>query len=180
MVLSFGEVLMDCFPDKNVIGGAPFNVAVHLKRLGEQAGIITKVGDDELGSQIHEILIREGLTAQLQIDENYPTGRVDVTLKNGQPSYHIHQGCGWEYIGVNKIAAPNYFVFGSLALFFEENKKSFNEYRNQFEKATFVCDLNLLIIMNDDVCLLVFQSPESRLIRYARPPSKKKIMVTLI
>ena len=21
---------MDCFPDKNVIGGAPFNVAVHL------------------------------------------------------------------------------------------------------------------------------------------------------
>ena len=143
MVLSFGEVLMDCFPDKNVIGGAPFNVAVHLKRLGEQAGIITKVGDDELGSQIHEILIQEGLTAQLQIDENYPTGRVDVTLKNGQPSYHIHQGCGWEYIGVNKIAAPNYFVFGSLALFFEENKKSFNEYRNQFEKATFVCDLNL-------------------------------------
>jgi len=143
MVLSFGEVLMDCFPNKNVIGGAPFNVAVHLKRLGEQAGIITKVGDDELGEQIHEILTREGLTAQLQIDENYPTGRVDVTLKNGEPSYHIHQGCGWEYIGVNKIAAPNYFVFGSLALFFEENKKSFNEYLHQFEKSTFVCDLNL-------------------------------------
>ena len=143
MVLSFGEVLMDCFPDKNVIGGAPFNVAVHLKRLGEEAGIITKVGEDELGNQIQEILVKEGLTAQLQIDKNYPTGRVDVTLENGQPSYYIHKGCGWEFIGAKEIQTPNYFVFGSLALFFEKNKQSFLNYKTQFEKATFVCDINL-------------------------------------
>ena len=143
MVISFGEVLMDCFPDKNVIGGAPFNVAVHLKRLGEEACIISKVGEDELGQQIQEILVREGLTAQLQIDKNYPTGRVDVTLENGQPSYYIHQGCGWEFIDSKEIRTPNYFVFGSLALFFEQNKKSFEKYRNQFETATFICDINL-------------------------------------
>ena len=143
MVLSFGEVLMDCFPDKNVIGGAPFNVAVHLKRLGEEAGIITKVGEDELGNQIQEILVKEGLTAQLQIDKNYPTGRVDVTLENGQPSYYIHKGCGWEFLGVKEIKTPNYFVFGSLALFFEKNKNSFVKYRAQFEQAIFVCDINL-------------------------------------
>ena len=143
MVLSFGEVLMDCFPDKNVIGGAPFNVAIHLKRLGEDAGIITKVGKDELGGQIHEILQKEGLAAELQIDKNYPTGRVDVTLDNGQPSYYIHEGCGQEFIGEKEVQTPNYFVFGSLALFFEKNKKSFSNYRSQFEKAIFVCDINL-------------------------------------
>tara|TARA_B100001540_G_C15677634_1_gene583287 strand:- start:65 stop:907 length:843 start_codon:yes stop_codon:yes gene_type:complete len=143
MVLSFGEVLMDCFPDQNVIGGAPFNVAVHLKRLGEDAGIITKIGEDVLGSEIQQILQQEDLIDQLQVDENYQTGRVDVTLKNGQPSYLIHEGCGWEYISMKKTTAPDYFVFGSLALYFKNNKESFKNYRNHFEKTTFVCDLNL-------------------------------------
>lgn len=143
MVLSFGEVLMDCFPDKNVIGGAPFNVAVHLSRLGEEAGVITKVGEDKLGQEIKSTLKREGLMAQLQIDENYPTGRVDVTLSEGQPSYFIHEGCGWEFIAVNKIQPPDFFVFGSLALFFERNKQSFKHYRDQFNDTVFVCDLNL-------------------------------------
>ena len=52
MVLSFGEVLIDCLPNGNVIGGAPFNVAIHLKRLGEGSGIISKIGQDELGDEI--------------------------------------------------------------------------------------------------------------------------------
>ena len=157
MVLSFGEVLMDCFPDRNVIGGAPFNVAVHLRRLGEEAGIITKVGEDELGLEIQSALARERLTAQLQIDQNYPTGRVDVTLDKGQPSYFIHKGCGWEFIAVDEIQPPNFFVFGSLALFFENNKQSFKKYRNQFNETLFVCDLNLREPFYDkntiDLCL---------------------------
>ena len=142
-VLSFGEVLMDCFPDKNVIGGAPFNVAVHLKRLGEEAGIITKVGKDEIGFQIQKILEHEMLNHQLQIDGDYPTGKVDVTLKNGQPSYHIHKGCSWEFIGVEEVEDPVYFVFGSLALSFPNNKKTFKSFRDQFSETTFVCDINL-------------------------------------
>jgi fructokinase len=157
MVLSFGEVLMDCFPDKNVIGGAPFNVAVHLKRLGEEAAIITKVGRDDLGLEIKSILVKERLSAQLQIDQNYPSGRVDVTLNDGQPSYFIHKGCGWEFIDLNEIKPPDLFVFGSLALFFEKNKRSFKNYRDQFKDAVFVCDLNLRAPFYDkntiDLCL---------------------------
>lgn len=143
MVLSFGEVLMDCFPDRNVIGGAPFNVAVHLKRLGVDSGIITKIGEDDLGKELLEILEKEGLTKQLQKDSNYPTGKVDVSLNNGQPSYYIHKGCGWEYIDFKEIASPNYFVFGSLALSFPANKAAFKQYRARFSESIFVCDINL-------------------------------------
>ena len=157
MVLSFGEVLMDCFPDRNVIGGAPFNVAVHLRRLGEEVGVITKIGEDELGVEIQNILAKERLTAQLQVDENYPTGRVDVTLDQGQPSYFIHKGCGWEFITADEIQPPKFFVFGSLALFFKKNKQSFKKYRNQFKETLFVCDLNLREPFYDkntiDLCL---------------------------
>ncbi len=157
MVLSFGEVLMDCFPDKNVIGGAPFNVAVHLRRLGEDAAVITKIGRDELGLEIKSTLTKERLTRQLQIDQNYPTGRVDVTLDQGQPSYFIHKGCGWEFISVDDIEPPDFFVFGSLALFFEKNKQTFKDYRKHFNKTLFVCDLNLRAPLYDkktiDLCL---------------------------
>ncbi len=143
MVLSFGEVLMDCFPDRNVIGGAPFNVAVHLKRLGIDAGIITKIGEDELGDELEAILKKEGLTNQLQKDANFPTGKVDVALNNGQPSYYIHQGCGWEFIDYEEIEDPAYFVFGSLALSFTHNKESFKAFRAKFKETQFVCDINL-------------------------------------
>lgn len=143
MVLSFGEVLMDCFPDRNVIGGAPFNVAVHLRRLGAEADIITKIGEDELGIEIKNTLTEERLIKQLQVDQNYPTGRVDVTLNDGQPSYFIHKGCSWEFIAFDEIQPPDFFVFGSMALFFENNKQSFKKYRNKFKETLFVCDLNL-------------------------------------
>ena len=143
MVLSFGEVLMDCFPDKKVIGGAPFNVAVHLQRLGEDSGIITKIGKDGLGLEVREILEREGLANALQVDSEKPTGRVDVTLNNGQPSYEIHKNCGWEFIEFAHAKAPVYFVFGSLALYFSNNKEAFLKYRSLFSSTTFLCDLNL-------------------------------------
>ena len=134
---------MDCFPDKNVIGGAPFNVAVHLKRLGVDSGIVTKIGRDELGQQIDGILYKEGLDDHLQIDLTYATGRVDVTLNNGQPSYNIHSGCGWEFIDFELIQPPKYFVFGSLALHFAHNRASFKQYVDHFHESTFICDINL-------------------------------------
>ncbi len=143
MVLSFGEVLMDCFPNKNVIGGAPFNVAVHLNRLGEESSIITKIGNDNLGLELKKILEREGLTNQLQIDPSKLTGRVNVTLNNGQPSYDIHKDCGWEHIEFKKYDVPRYFVFGSLALSILNNREVFKKYRDSFSESTFLCDINL-------------------------------------
>ena len=143
MVLSFGEVLMDCFPDKNVIGGAPFNVVVHLKRLGEQAAILSKIGKDKLGCEIGTLLENEEISDFLQKDNQKKTGQVDVTLNNGQPSYNIHHGCSWEFIDFELVKSPNYFMFGSLALNFIQNRNSFKQYRSQFKQSIFVCDLNL-------------------------------------
>ncbi|MBA4321171.1 MAG: carbohydrate kinase, partial [Flavobacterium sp.] len=48
-IIAFGEVLMDCLPDKNVIGGAPFNVAIHLKRFGNQVTFVSKIAKDDFG-----------------------------------------------------------------------------------------------------------------------------------
>lgn len=47
-VVLFGEVLADIFPDKSVLGGAPFNVARHLEAFGQSPILITRLGNDAL------------------------------------------------------------------------------------------------------------------------------------
>ncbi|WP_312512228.1 PfkB family carbohydrate kinase [Chryseobacterium culicis] len=43
----FGEVLWDIFPgEQKRIGGAPFNVAYHLSRMGIEVDMISRIGDD--------------------------------------------------------------------------------------------------------------------------------------
>ncbi len=158
MVLSFGEVLMDCFPDKNVIGGAPFNVVTHLKRLGENVAIISKIGKDKVGGEILDFLKSEGTDGFIQIDDTLKTGYVTVSLNNGQPSYKIHSGTGWEFLDyVKSNTQPDYFVFGSLCLYFSHNKKSFEQYVKAFPNAIKVCDINLRTpfynIENIELCL---------------------------
>ena len=96
----FGEVLFDCFPDgSQVLGGAPFNVAWHLQGLGLHPITISRVGDDERGTQVLEAMRQWGLSAEgVQIDASRPTGVVDVSLEDGQPSYNIRPEQAFDYI----------------------------------------------------------------------------------
>ena len=50
-VALFGEILVDEFLDRSVIGGAPFNVASHLRRFGLDPVLITRVGEDDEGAE---------------------------------------------------------------------------------------------------------------------------------
>jgi fructokinase len=54
-VACYGEVLWDIFPgSQRRIGGAPFNVAYHLSRMGIDANMISSVGNDDLGNELLE------------------------------------------------------------------------------------------------------------------------------
>ncbi|RMF27059.1 MAG: carbohydrate kinase, partial [Bacteroidetes bacterium] len=48
-VVCFGEILWDLLPSGKVAGGAPFNVAVHLRQLGVDSALVSRVGRDALG-----------------------------------------------------------------------------------------------------------------------------------
>ena len=49
-VLCIGEVLWDIIRGQEHIGGAPFNLAAHLARLGCEASILTRIGSDARGA----------------------------------------------------------------------------------------------------------------------------------
>src|SRR6478735_681935 len=78
-VIGLGELLWDCFPDRRLPGGAPANVAFHAQQLGLRAAVATRVGQDELGDEICQFLVTQGLSTDLvQRDLDRPTGTVTI------------------------------------------------------------------------------------------------------
>ncbi|MCG7968598.1 MAG: carbohydrate kinase [Candidatus Thiodiazotropha taylori] len=99
-LIIFGEVLYDCFPTgEQVLGGAPFNVAWHLQAFGQSPYFISRVGRDEEGERILQAMADWGMqTAGVQQDEERPTGRVMITLEQGEPSYEIMADAAYDFI----------------------------------------------------------------------------------
>ena len=63
--LSFGEILWDVFDDYRHIGGAAFNFAAHLAKLGAQSSLVSAVGADSAGQEARGILQAQGGKRQL-------------------------------------------------------------------------------------------------------------------
>lgn len=125
----FGEVLFDCFPDGNVvIGGAPFNVAWHLSALGDAPLFVSRVGADELGDRIHQAMSEWEMPLDtLQRDAEHATGRVTVTLQDGDPTYDIEFGAAYDFIdsaGIPPVTAEDVVYHGSLAIRHEVSRSA--------------------------------------------------------
>lgn len=90
-VLVFGEALVDRFPDGSErMGGAPFNVAWHLRGLGMTPRLQTRIGADEAGQRLTTAMTAWGLDLRaVQVDHAQPTGAVQVHLREGEPSFEI-------------------------------------------------------------------------------------------
>ena len=89
-LLAFGEVLFDLINDQAHLGGASLNVAAHFTKHGNEAYLISAVGDDSLGKQAKFIANSYGINTELIHVNDHPTGIVEVTLSAlGQPSRPI-------------------------------------------------------------------------------------------
>ena len=146
-IVIFGEVLFDCFADGvQVLGGAPFNVAWNLKGLGAHPLFISKVGNDELGSQIIQAMNDWGMSTDgIQVDEIYSTGVVNVQIKNNEPCYDIVDHAAYDFIEAESLPylPLNGIIYhGSLALRHENNNQALNKLITQMDAQIFV-DINL-------------------------------------
>ena len=98
-VVAIGAVLWDVFPDGERLGGAPANFAVHAAALGVRSTMVSCVGDDARGKVALEILSGRGVAIDaVQVHAHRPTGSVNVTLVDGQPTYEIVEGVAWDAI----------------------------------------------------------------------------------
>jgi fructokinase len=97
-VVSIGEVLWDVVGETEHLGGAPFNFAAHLKKLGHSVTFVSAVGEDERGQRILDRMSQMGLsTRYVRRASGYPTGVVTVSFEAGQPRYVIHRPAAYDF-----------------------------------------------------------------------------------
>jgi sugar/nucleoside kinase (ribokinase family) len=92
------------FRENRKVGGAPFNVAYHLSRMGLDVSMISSVGDDQLGRDLLHKMKRWNIPSDhVQINTQYPTSTVIATVdENNEAHYDIVEGVAWDFIEATK------------------------------------------------------------------------------
>lgn len=107
MYLVCGEALFDFFSKDDasgltskvnyqaIAGGSPFNVAVGLRRLGVDVGLLAGLSSDFLGRRLHQVLQEEGVRTDFLVQFEAPTTLAMVAVgADGSPQYSFRgEGC---------------------------------------------------------------------------------------
>lgn len=147
-VICFGEILWDNLPTGRLAGGAPMNVAYHLRKLGVDASLISRIGNDTAGTDLLSFISSIKLPTNLiQIDQHHSTSEVIGTLTaNNEMTYTITYPTAWDFIEwensyTKLIEETEVFIYGSLA---SRNEVSANTLLKILEIAPYkVFDVNL-------------------------------------
>jgi fructokinase len=141
---------MDVFPDRSVLGGAPFNVACHLRAFGMDPVLVTRTGSDTFHDRIINVMQDKGMdTVGVQKDTMHPTGQVAVHLKpDGDHHFEILDYQAYDFIdpvlsrliGLN--VRPRLMYFGTLAQRHEISRRALASLLDS-APATRMADLNL-------------------------------------
>ena len=150
-VLCVGEVLWDSLPEGLFLGGAPFNVACHLRATATPVSMVSRVGNDRLGDEVLRRAARYGVgTDLIQVDPLLPTGFVRVHVdESGNGSYEICEPVAWDAIEATepllaRAARARAIVFGSLAQRNTTTRATIERlWKVAFDQALMVCDVNL-------------------------------------
>lgn len=152
MILVTGEILFDVFPDYKRLGGAPFNFAYHMKKLGFPVRFISRVGNDDLGNEILNFLAIHNFNSEdVQIDEHHPTGTVRVEVQGkGQHTFAIAKNTAYDHIDAAPIhkllsgTTPDIIYFGTLIQRTQNNFDLLQEILHKKSPGTkSFCDINL-------------------------------------
>jgi len=152
IIVVAGEVLLDIFPKYKRIGGAPLNVAFHLNALNDPVRLISRVGKDEEGEEILLFMKRNGMdTSYVQVDSQYPTGRVEVKfIEGGEPHFTIEKGMAYHRLEfenpVLKLLKKNIrlIYFGTLIQWTGKGFEFIRRMNRDASDGTLkFCDLNL-------------------------------------
>jgi len=145
-VAIFGEVLFDRFDDGvEILGGAPFNVAWHLQAFQQAPLFISRIGQDQAGAKIQAAMQTWGISqAALQIDAEFPTGAVEISLNNGEPEYQILANQAYDFIDDQSLPSIDCALLyhGSLAARQPVSGKALQRLINRHQGKVFI-DINL-------------------------------------
>lgn len=145
-VLVYGEILVDSVEGENWHpGGAPFNVACHLKGMGLEPLFISGIGQDDIGEFLLKKVRNWGISEDGLTIVDKPSGLVDVKIKNGEPSYNILESRAYDYIEFpteDLTKGASLLYFGSLATRSSKSLQTLKAIKENFTGITFA-DINI-------------------------------------
>ncbi|XP_029128010.1 probable fructokinase-7 isoform X2 [Cajanus cajan] len=144
LVVCFGEMMINLVPTvprvsladatafKRIPAGATANVAVGISRLGCSTAFIGKVGNDEFGYMLSDILKQNGVdNSGLLFDANARTALAFYALKrDGQAEFMFYRNPSADMllrpdeIGVSLIKKATIFHYGSVSLIQEPSRSA--------------------------------------------------------
>ena len=121
-IVCYGEVLWDVLPGGAEPGGAPMNVAYHLRKLGNDPAVVTRIGTDDYGARLKDLFGASGVSTEyFQTDHAHSTGLVHATPNEfNEVVYDIVMPVAWDFIEwedrfTGLVSGADLLVFGSLA-----------------------------------------------------------------
>jgi len=143
-VICLGEIIIDFFAVqsgakiqdvdefKRIAGGATANVAVGCSRLGKKAAFIGRVGNDDFGFHLRDILLENNVNAGLlQFDNAAGTGLAFVALPTPTTRdflFYLNSSAtmqlNWQQFDTVFIKNTGIFHFGSITLIDEPARTS--------------------------------------------------------
>ncbi|XP_014502629.1 probable fructokinase-6, chloroplastic [Vigna radiata var. radiata] len=144
LVVCFGEMLIDFVPTvsglslaeapafKKAPGGAPANVAVGISRLGGSSAFIGKVGEDEFGYMLADILKDNNVNHEgMRFDPGARTALAFVTLRSdGEREFMFYRNPSADMLlqedelDLDLIRKAKIFHYGSISLITEPCKSA--------------------------------------------------------
>ncbi|XP_021755016.1 probable fructokinase-6, chloroplastic [Chenopodium quinoa] len=175
LVVCFGEMLIDFVPTtsglslaeapafKKAPGGAPANVAVGIARLGGASAFIGKVGEDEFGYMLADILKENNVNSEgMRFDPGARTALAFVTLrKDGEREFMFYRNPSADMllqeseIDFELIRKAKIFHYGSISLITEPCKSA------HIAAANAARDAGVLLSYDPNLRLPLWPSAES-------------------
>lgn len=158
MIICCGEALIDMLPRQlpdgsdvflPVPGGAVFNTAIALGRLGENAGFISGLSTDMFGEQLLAFLKDSGVDTDLAIRSAKPTTLAFVKLTDGHAEYSfVDENTAGRMIDPDSIPAVPSGVealhFGAISLISEPCGSAYEElHRRNGDRVVISLDPNI-------------------------------------
>ncbi|HPG83889.1 MAG TPA: carbohydrate kinase [bacterium] len=149
-IAGLGELLWDIYDDRRHAGGAPANFALHARRCGADALLLSRVGDDQAGRDLKALLARNGVdVSAIQTSPDKPTGSVRVHLgPAGAPRFECSRDTAFDQLECDQVwrtllPSLDALLYGVLAQREETSRNAIRACLHHADKALRLFDLNL-------------------------------------
>lgn len=153
-IVGIGEAQYDVYPQTEVVGGSPLNVAIFVQQLGERFDaeglLVSRIGQDNPGTRLTKTICEHGVSTQLlQSDPDYPTGRVYVDVEaDGSRRYDIVENVAWDVLqydfDLEDLARQCHAIcYGSLAQRTGQSRNTIYRFLDEARRTIKLFDVNL-------------------------------------